>query len=245
MKKQFLIFFGPPGSGKGTQAEMTAKRLKLPAISTGDLLRLELKKKSALGRQAKKYMDKGGLVPDELVERMILGRLKKPDAAAGAIFDGYPRTKRQQEFLLGLLKGDNAVSGLTALRAERPLTSARRISLRAEMSHIYAILIDVSDKAVKQRLGGRRACSCGAIYNLKTKPPKRAGVCDRCGKKLFIRDDDKPRVISDRLKVYHKQSQPLLDYWRKEGKLIKVNGEQAIEKVWREMEGRMEGAKIL
>lgn len=213
MTKSFLIFFGPPGSGKGTQAQLAAKKLKLPVISTGDLLRQELKKKSQLGKIAKRYMDKGKLVRDEILEEMVARRLKKSDAAAGAIFDGYPRNANQQDFLLSKLRNVEKRGG-----------------------KLLALLVDVSDREVASRLGGRRACVCGAVYHLKFNPPKRVGVCDRDGKKLFIRDDDKPRVIADRLKVYHRQSRSVLDYWQKSGKFIRIDGEQSIEKVWQDIE---------
>ena len=216
MAKTFVIIFGAPGSGKGTQAIRLAEKIKLPLVSTGDLLRAELEKNSPLGRIAKKYMDKGKLVPDELLAEFVEHRLKKSDAKNGAIFDGFPRNGEQQEFML---------------RRIRP-------ALRAGGRDL-AVLIDASDRSIKARLGSRRACVCGAVYNLKTKPPKRAGICDLCGKKLYIRDDDKPKVTADRLKLYHKQSEPLLDYWLEEGKLIEVNGDATIDQVWVEMEGKL------
>lgn len=222
MAKTFLILFGAPGSGKGTQAIRLADKMKLPMVSTGDLLRAELEKNSPLGRIAKKYMDKGKLVPDELLAEFVTHRLKKPDARAGAIFDGFPRNGEQQDFML------------------RRIRPALRTGGRA-----FAVLIDSTDRAIKARLGGRRACACGAVYNLKTKPPKQAGICDLCGKKLYIRDDDKPKVIADRLKLYHKQSEPLLDYWREEGKLIGVNGDLPIDQVWAELEGKLKEKGIL
>lgn len=222
MAKTFLIIFGAPGSGKGTQAIRLAEKIKLPMVSTGDLLRAELDKQSPLGKIAKKYMDKGKLVPDELLAEFVIHRLKKADARNGAIFDGFPRTGEQQEFML------------------RRIRPALRTGGRA-----FAVLIDSSDQAIKARLGGRRACSCGAVYNLKTKPPKRAGICDLCGEKLYIRDDDKPKVTADRLKLYHKQGEPLLDYWREEGKLIEVNGDATIDEVWVEMERKLKEAGIL
>lgn len=209
--KHYLIFFGPPGSGKGTQAVKVAEKLKLPLISTGDLLRQELARASQLGKIARKFMEKGKLVPDELLEQLVSRRLTKPDAKGGAIFDGFPRSTDQQEFLLSKLRN----------------------TLKA--GAVSAVLIDVGDKQVKGRLSGRRACICGAVYHLKFNPPKRAGVCDRDGKKLFIRNDDKPKVIADRLKVYHRQSRPLIEFWQKSGRLLKINGEQSIDSVWREL----------
>lgn len=222
MAKTFLIIFGAPGSGKGTQAIRLAEKMKLPMVSTGDLLRAELDKQSPMGKIAKRYMDKGKLVPDELLAEFVEHRLKKPDAKNGAIFDGFPRNDEQQEFML------------------RRIRPALRTGGRA-----YAVLIDASDRAIKTRLSGRRACSCGAVYNLKTKPPKRAGICDLCGKKLYIRDDDTSKVMDGRLKLYHKQGEPLLDYWREEGKLIEVNGDATIDEVWVEMERKLKETGIL
>jgi len=217
MQKTFIIFFGPPGSGKGTQAAKLAAKIKLPLVSTGDLLRQEISKESELGKIARKYMDAGKLVPDELLEELVSRRLKKPDAAAGVIFDGYPRNGEQQEFLLGKLK----------------------VAIR-NGAKILGILVDVSDEQVIERIGGRRACLCGAVYHVTFNPPKAEGICDRDGKKLFIRDDDKPDVVRDRLKTYHKQSRGMFDYWEKSGKLLKIDGGQPIDKVWEEIEGKLE-----
>ena len=214
--KNFIIFFGPPGSGKGTQAAKLAAKINLPLVSTGDLLRQEISKQSELGKIARKYMDAGKLVPDELLEELVSRRLKKSDAAAGVIFDGYPRNGEQQEFLLGKLK----------------------VALRNGAA-ILGILIDVSDEQVIERIGGRRACLCGAVYHVTFNPPKAEGICDRDGKKLFIRDDDKPEVVRDRLKTYHKQSRGMFDYWEKGGKLLKIDGGQPIDKVWEEIEGKL------
>jgi len=210
--KIFLIFFGPPGSGKGTQVDMLAKKLKLPVICPGELLRHEIGLKTKIGKQVKSLVDLGKLVPDEIVEKIIDQRLKKPDAQKGAIFDGYPRRQKQLDFLI-----------------------KRLARITSDKDYIYAILIDVSDREIKQRLSGRRACDCGAVYHLKYNPPKKSGICDLCGKKLYIRDDDKSKVIAGRLKLYYEQTKPLIDFWQKKGKLIKINGEQSIKDVEKEI----------
>ncbi len=203
--RTILIFFGPPGSGKGTQAEMASLKYKIPAISTGDLLRNEIKKKTAIGNKVKNIIAKGKYVSEEIIIKMINNRVKKKDAKNGYILDGFPRNKSQLDYLMK--------------------------NLNIGESKVLAILVDVSDKEVKSRLGGRRVCSCGETYHIKFNPPKKKGVCDLCGSKLLIRDDDKPSVINNRLKIYHKEIDPILRYWKKSGKLVKINGEQSIEKV--------------
>lgn len=207
MQQKYLIIFGPPGSGKGTQVKMLAERLALPAISTGDLLRTEIGKGTPIGLSVKQLLAKGKLASDEIVGQLLLARLRRKDTAAGAIFDGYPRRLSQQEFLLAHL--------------------SRK---RSEIS-IVPVLIEVSDEEVVRRISGRRACLCGAVYHLANKPPKEAGKCDRCGGKLFVRDDDKSSVVKDRLKTYHKESAAILAYWRERSQLIEINGEQSIKKV--------------
>lgn len=204
--KTIFIFFGPPGSGKGTQAEMVAKKYSIPRISTGDLLRDETKRKTKIGEEVEKIMARGKLVPEKIIKSLILNRINNKDAKKGFILDGYPRNMSQQNDLM------------------------RAISKEAKVS---AALINVSDKEIKNRLGGRRMCACGATYHLKYNPPKKKGICDLCGNKLFIREDDKPSVISDRLKLYHREIAPILKYWKKNGGLIKIDGEQSIWAVQR------------
>lgn len=212
MSKTYIIVFGPPGSGKGTQAKKIGERLKLPIVSTGDLLRKEIEFKTEIGKKAQKIMKQGGYVPKEVVDILLLKRLKKADAKAGAIFDGYPRTEEQQEFLIKKLSKNNKMLG---------------------------ILVDVSDKEIKKRLGGRRACICGHIYHLKFNPPKKAGKCDLCGGKLFVRNDDKPEVIKQRLNIYHEQTEPLIKYWAAAESLVKVDGEQKIDKVFKDITSKL------
>ena len=211
--------FGPPGSGKGTQAEILGKRLNLPTISTGVLLRKEIENKTELGKEVESIMAAGNLVSDEIVAKMIDNRLKEKDAGQGAILDGYPRTLNQQDFLLSIFKK-------TAEAVVTPL------------------LVDVSDDEVIKRLGGRRACACGATYHMIYKPPKNDEICDVCGTKLVVRPDDQPEVIKERLKVYHKNVDPVIDYWKKSGKLIIINGEPPIKEVAEEIEKRLKETSI-
>lgn len=212
MSKIILIIFGPQGSGKGTQAEMLARKLKLPAISIGDLLRQEVKAGSDIGREAKNYMRKGELVPSKVIENLVRNRISKDDTKAGFILDGYPRDESQLADLKKILG-----------------------EIIDEDDKSYAIEIWISDEEAKSRIGGRRSCSCGAVYHLKYNPPKKDEVCDLCGQPLFIRNDDRPEAIEERLKIYHNQSETLLSYWRQAGRLIKINGEQNIEKVHKDI----------
>ncbi len=198
-----LVLLGGPGSGKGTQAEHICRDLALPHISTGDLFRENLKQGTSLGKLAKSYMDRGELVPDGVTEDMVAERLKKSDAADGFLLDGFPRTLAQAKALDEILTA-----------AERRLSGA--------------ILIDVSDTEIIKRLGGRRICTqCQASYHLEFKPPHQPGLCDHCGGVLGQRDDDNPATIKARLKTFHAQIEPLLDYYRQRGLLATVQGEGA------------------
>lgn len=207
-KKIIIIFFGPPGSGKGTQAAMLGEYLKLPAISLGELFRRESLRKGKLAKTLKEIMSRGKLVPQEIVEDVMDKRLREKDARAGFILDGYPRKKIQLEKL-----------------------SERLRKILKPGDHALAILVDVSDREVKKRLSKRRVCACGAAYHLEFKPPRQRGNCDFCGGRLITREDDKPEVIADRLKLYHKENKPLIKYWEKQGRLIRIRGEQAIGSV--------------
>ncbi|MFA5230701.1 MAG: nucleoside monophosphate kinase, partial [Candidatus Paceibacterota bacterium] len=192
MSKNIIIFFGPPGSGKGTQAEMLAKISNWKKISTGDLFRTEIAAKTKLGKSAEKYLTAGKLVPDKITVKLVEGSLKQK--TSGFIFDGFPRNKKQLSQLLDLFK-----------------------KTLKKNDQVYAIEVAVGDKEVKERLGQRRMCACGRVYHLVYNPPINAGVCDICGGKLFVRNDDKPKVISHRLKIYHHEGEPILDYWQKQG----------------------------
>lgn len=195
-----IIMLGAPGAGKGTQAKMIADKYQIPHISTGDIFRANIKNGTELGKEAKKYMDQGLLVPDELTVKILLDRVAQPDCANGYVLDGFPRTIPQAEVL------DKALTELND-----------KID--------YAINVDVPDENIVKRMSGRRACvACGATYHVEHIPPKKEGVCDKCGEPLILRDDDKPEAVLNRLKVYHDQTQPLIDFYTGKGVLKSVDG---------------------
>jgi adenylate kinase len=203
-----LILLGPPGSGKGTQAKKLVDRYHLPQISTGDILRAALKEKTPLGLEAKQYMDQGKLVPDEVVVGIVRDRLKAPDCQGGFILDGFPRTVPQAEALGTTLKAMN-----------------RGID--------HVISIEVDNAELLKRLGGRRTCrNCGAMYHLVFDPPKKKGVCDTCGGELYQRADDQEKTIRERLKVYDKQTAPLIQYYRGKGLLRAIDGVGEVEEIF-------------
>ena len=203
-----IVMLGAPGAGKGTQAKKIADAYGIPHISTGDIFRANIKAGTPLGKKAKEYMDKGGLVPDEVTIGMLLDRIHEADCEKGYVLDGFPRTIPQAE----------------------SLTKA----LAAEGSKIDAAVdIEVPDENIVNRMGGRRAClSCGSTYHIVFAAPKQEGICDRCGSPLVLRDDDKPETVLKRLAVYHEQTQPLIDYYGSAGVLKEVDGTQAMEKVF-------------
>ena len=206
-----LIMLGAPGAGKGTQAKKIAAKYQIPHISTGDIFRANIKAGTELGMKAKSYMDQGQLVPDEVTIGMLLDRLSQDDSKAGYVLDGFPRTIPQAESLTAALK-------------ER----GEKID--------YAVNVDVPDENIVNRMSGRRACiGCGATYHILFNAPKTADVCDTCGEKLVLRDDDKPETVQKRLTVYHDQTQPLIDYYKKEGALVEVDGTQDMEKVFQDI----------
>jgi adenylate kinase len=203
-----LILLGPPGSGKGTQAKRMVERYHIPQISTGDMLRAALKEKTPLGLEAKQYMDQGKLVPDEVVVGIVRERLKAPDCQGGFILDGFPRTVPQAEALGTTLKAMN-----------------RGID--------HVISIEVANAELLKRLGGRRTCrNCGVMYHLMFDPPKKEGVCDKCGGELYQRDDDQEKTIRARLKVYDKQTAPLIAYYRGMGLLRTIDGIGEVEDIF-------------
>ena len=195
-----IIMLGAPGAGKGTQAKMLADKYGIPHISTGDIFRANIKNETELGKAAKEYMDQGLLVPDELTVNLVVDRIKQEDCKDGYILDGFPRTIPQAESL------DKAL-----------------MELNDKID--YAIDVDVPDENIVNRMSGRRACvGCGATYHIQFNPTKEEGICDRCGKELILREDDKPETVSKRLKVYHEQTQPLIDYYNGKGVLKEVDG---------------------
>ncbi|MBQ9551084.1 MAG: adenylate kinase [Lachnospiraceae bacterium] len=195
-----IVMLGAPGAGKGTQAERLASEYGLPHISTGDIFRKNIKEGTELGKEAKSFMDAGRLVPDELTVRILLDRVADDDCKKGYILDGFPRTIPQAEAL------DSELEKL-----------GEKID--------FAIDVDVPDENIIKRMSGRRACPrCGATYHMQHVPPKKDGVCDECGTELVIRDDDKPETVKNRLAVYHEQTQPLVEYYRKKGVYHTVDG---------------------
>lgn len=203
-----IIMLGAPGAGKGTQAKMIADKYGVPHISTGDIFRANIKNGTELGMEAKKYMDQGLLVPDELTVRILLDRVAQDDCKNGYVLDGFPRTIPQAEVL---------DSELTKLG-----------------DHIdYAINVDVPDENIVKRMSGRRAClTCGATYHIEHVPPKKEGICDVCGSELVLRDDDKPETVKNRLNVYHEQTQPLINFYTEKGVLKTVDGTVPMEEVF-------------
>jgi adenylate kinase len=195
-----LVLLGPPGSGKGTQGERLQEDFRLPYYATGDILRAAVREGTELGRHAKEFMDRGDLVPDDVIVDLIGERVGRDEAADGFILDGFPRTAPQAEAL------DEKLSELG-----RELTAA--------------LLIDVSDDEVVRRLGGRRTCGKeGHIFHVEFDPPKNEGVCDVCGATLVVRDDDKPEVIKNRLEQYHSKTQPVVEHYEGKGTLRRIDG---------------------
>lgn len=203
-----LIMLGAPGAGKGTQAKQIAKTYSIPHISTGDIFRANIKNNTELGRKAKTYMDAGQLVPDELTCDLVMDRIHQDDCANGFVLDGFPRTIPQAEALTKALEADGQKMD-------------------------YAIDVDVPDENIVKRMGGRRAClNCGATYHIVSIPPKKEGICDTCGSELVLREDDKPETVQERLRVYHEQTQPLIDYYKEQGILKSVDGTVPMEEVF-------------
>lgn len=203
-----IIMLGAPGAGKGTQAKMIAEKFQIPHISTGDIFRANIKNGTELGMEAKKYMDQGLLVPDELTVKILLDRVAQDDCRNGYVLDGFPRTIPQAEVL------ENALHDL-------------------KDGIDYAINVDVPDENIISRMSGRRAClSCGATYHIEHIPPKEEGICDKCGSELVLRDDDKAETVKNRLNVYHDQTQPLIDFYTKRNVLKSVDGTKAMDKVF-------------
>ena len=206
-----LVMLGAPGAGKGTQAIKIADKYNIPHISTGDIFRANIKGGTELGLKAKSYMDKGELVPDDVTIEMLLDRIGADDCKNGYVLDGFPRTIPQAE-------------SLTRALAERD----ERID--------YALDINVPDDNIVKRMSGRRACpKCGSTYHVVYAAPKLENICDKCGAELVIREDDKPETVKERLNVYHKQTEPLISYYKNEGILREIDGTQDLEKVFQDI----------
>ena len=206
-----MILLGAPGAGKGTQAEIFAKKLNIPTISTGNILRAAVKNGTPVGLKAKEYMDAGKLVPDEVIIGVITERLAQPDCANGYILDGVPRTIAQAEALEQAgIHFDNVIS------------------------------IEVTDETIVERMGGRRACTaCGATYHVVNYPPQVEGKCDKCGAALVQRDDDKPETVKDRLAVYHRETEPLKEFYASRGVLKTVDNQPTIEATTKAVEAAL------
>lgn len=206
-----IIMLGAPGAGKGTQAKLLAKEFQIPHISTGDIFRMNIKEGTDLGKEAKRYMDQGQLVPDSLTIQLVMDRLGKEDCAKGYILDGFPRTIPQAESLDAALdKLDDKLD--------------------------FAVNVEVPDENITERMAGRRVCpACGATYHIAFNPPKKEGVCDACQGALILRDDDKPETVQERLGVYHRQTKPLISYYEKQGVLVNADGTKKVEEVFREI----------
>jgi adenylate kinase len=203
-----IIMLGAPGAGKGTQAHMIAEKYHLPHVSTGDIFRANIKNGTELGKEAKDYMDRGELVPDELTVRILLDRVAQEDCKNGYILDGFPRNIPQAEVL------------------EKEL---EKLGEKIDA----AIDMEVPDESIIRRMSGRRACSsCGATYHIVNVPPKKEGICDVCGEALILRDDDKEETVQKRLDVYHEQTQPLIEFYTKKGILKTVDGTQDMMSVF-------------
>ncbi|MCJ7834714.1 adenylate kinase [Cuneatibacter sp. NSJ-177] len=210
-----IVMLGAPGAGKGTQAKMLADQYAIPHISTGDIFRANIKEGTELGKKAKEFIDAGALVPDELTVDLVMDRIDHEDCKKGYILDGFPRTINQAEKLteaLGVKGGDID----------------------------YAVNVDVPDEAIVERMAGRRMCpNCGASYHVVNIPPKKDGICDRCGEELITRKDDQPETVKKRLAVYHEQTRPLYDYYKEKGLVVDVDGTKPMEEVFQAIVSRL------
>ncbi|MCB9914418.1 MAG: adenylate kinase [Planctomycetes bacterium] len=208
-----LILLGPPGAGKGTQASRLAAHLGLPHVATGDLFRENLSQGTALGQRAKSFMESGKLVPDELVLEMLFDRVSRPDCAGGYLLDGFPRTLPQAEALTERLAGLS----------------------------VSTLSLEVPDDQLVERASGRLLCkSCSNIHHATFSPPRVAGVCDACGGELYRRKDDDPAVVRERLAVFHEQTQPMIDYYARQGSLESIDGTQSPDDVFASLLARLD-----
>ncbi|HHV38238.1 MAG TPA: adenylate kinase [Tepidimicrobium sp.] len=212
-----LVLLGPPGAGKGTQASVIVREYNIPHISTGDIFRDNIKRGTELGKKAKEYMDKGLLVPDDLVVSIVRDRIAEADCKGGFLLDGFPRTVSQGEALDEELE---------------------RISLGLDK----VINIDVEKEILLQRAMGRRVCrDCGATYHVEFSPPKEEGICDTCNGELFQREDDKVETVEQRIKVYNEQTEPLIDYYTRKGLILNVDGSKSIDEIFEKISQSLQG----
>jgi adenylate kinase len=201
-----LVIFGPPSAGKGTQAQKLSKQYGIPQVATGDLLRKAVADKTPLGLRIKSYLDQGKLGPDEVIVQLIKERVAKPDCKNGFLLDGFPRTMGQ----------------------------AKELERMTDIDLVLSIVVDF--EALVERAVGRRTCpKCSAVYHIKFNPPMNEGVCEKCGSKLVQRDDDKEDTVRNRLRVYQEQTAPLIEYYRKKGKLVDIDGSGGIDAVYSQM----------
>jgi adenylate kinase len=201
-----LVIFGPPSAGKGTQAQKLSKKYSVPQVATGDLLRKAVADKTPLGLKIKSYLDQGKLGPDEVIVQLIKERVAKPDCKNGFLLDGFPRTMGQ----------------------------AKELERMTDIDLVLSIVVDF--ESLVERAVGRRTCpKCSAVYHIKFNPPMNAGICEKCGSKLIQRDDDKEETVRNRLKVYQEQTAPLVEYYRKKGKLVDIDGSGGIDAVFAQM----------
>jgi adenylate kinase len=205
-----MVLLGPPGAGKGTQAAGLSTILNIPHISTGDIFRENIKNGTELGKLAKSYIDAGKLVPDDVTLKIVEDRLKNEDCEDGFIMDGFPRTIPQAEMFDDMLKKLNTAIDIV-------------------------VNIDVPEDVIIRRMSGRRMCSCGRTYHVQNNPPKEEGVCDSCGGQLYIRDDDREETVLKRLRTYHEQTSPLIDYYENKGLLNNYDGTEPIEETTRKI----------
>ena len=214
---KYIVLLGPPASGKGTQAAQLREVLDLPHVASGDLFRENLKNETELGLQAKAYMDRGELVPDDVTFAMVMDRLSQPDTANGALLDGFPRTMAQAKAL------DDALAA-----------QGQKINLVPNIA--------VPDEVLVERVSGRRLCRvCGEAYHVVFNPPQQPGICDNDGGELYQRDDDQPDTVRKRLQVYWEQTSPLIEYYRRQGVLVEANGDQSIDAVQAELRAAVAG----
>jgi adenylate kinase len=201
-----LVIFGPPSAGKGTQAQKLSKQYSVPQVATGDLLRKAVADKTPLGLKIKSYLDQGKLGPDEVIVQLIKERVAKPDCKNGFLLDGFPRTMGQ----------------------------AKELERMTDIDLVLSIVVDF--ESLVERAVGRRTCpKCSAVYHIKFNPPMNEGICEKCGSKLIQRDDDKEETVRNRLKVYQEQTAPLVEYYRKKGKLVDIDGAGGIDAVFAQM----------